>query len=217
LYHKETEMTLSTVDIKKAVIRSQHCQRNFDLSKKIPDGDLDILVHAATNCPSKQNIAFYKLHVITDRDTIEAVHDLATGTHTYDADGNMIESTNSQTLANAIFVFEQLEVDTLSEKSRKLWEHKDEADMIVFERDRATAIGIASGYVNLTAAMLGYSTGCCQCFKTMEIKELLGLENKPAMIQGIGFKDPTRNRRLHEKTGFIFPTRKKEDITVTRK
>lgn len=210
-------MELSTVDIKKAVLRSQHCQRNFDLSKQIPAEDLELMVHAATNCPSKQNIAFYKLHVITDRETIEAVHELTTGTHTYDENGNMVESTNSQTLANAIFVFEQLEVDTLSEKSRAKWEDKDEADLEVFKRDRATAIGIASGYVNLTAAMLGYSTGCCQCFETMNIKELLGLENKPAMIQGIGYKDPTRNRRLHEKTGYMFPTRTKEEIQVTRR
>ena len=51
-------MELSTVDIKKAVIRSQHCQRNFDLTKSIPENDLELLIHAATNCPSKQNIAF---------------------------------------------------------------------------------------------------------------------------------------------------------------
>ena len=210
-------MELSTVDIKKAVIRSQHCQRNFDLTKSIPESDLELLIHAATNCPSKQNIAFYRLHVITDRDTIEQVHDLTTGTHTYDEAGNQIPSTNSQTLANAIFVFEQLEIDTLSEKSRARWNDKDEADVEVFNRDRATAIGIASGYINLTAAILGYSTGCCQCFKTMKIKELLGLENKPAMIQGVGFKDPNRNRRLHEKTGLMFKTNKKEEISVFRK
>jgi hypothetical protein len=64
--------------------------------------------------------------------------------------------------------------------------------------------------------MLGYSTGCCQCFLTNDIKELLGLKNRPAMIQGIGFKDADRNRRAHEKNGLMFPTRKKEEIQVTR-
>lgn len=208
-------MDLSTIDIKKAVIRSQHCQRNFDLSKEIPQEDLEILVHAATNCPSKQNIAFYRLHVLTDRNVIEAVHALTTGTHTYDEEGNQIESTNSQTLANVVFVFEGLEIPTLSEKSRARWEDKDEADLAVFKRDQATAIGIASGYVNLTASMLGYNTGCCQCFETENIQNLLGLENRPAMIQGIGYSDPSRNRRLHEKTGLMFPTNKKEEIEVS--
>ena len=81
------KMDLTTPDIKKAVLRSQHCQRNFDLESSIPDADIETLIHAATNCPSKQNIAFYKLHVLTDRDTIEQVHDLATGTHVYGEDG----------------------------------------------------------------------------------------------------------------------------------
>ena len=207
----------TTVDIKKAVIRSQHCQRNFDLSRQIPEEDLKLLVHSATNCPSKQNIAFYKLHVITDRKIIEDVHELTTGTHTYDEEGNMVPSTNSQTLANAIFVFEQLELDTISEKAQSRWKDKDFGEIKVFERDRATAIGIASGYINLTAAMLGYSTGCCQCFKTAKIQEYLGLENKPAMIQGVGYKDPSRNRRLHEKTGYVFPINVKEEISVTRR
>ena len=39
----------------------------------------------------------------------------------------------------------------------------------------------------------------------------------PEMIQGIGFKDESRNRREHEKNGLVFPTRKKEAIEVTRR
>ena len=84
-------MELTTVDIKKAVIRSQHCQRNFDLEQNIPEADIETLIHAATNCPSKQNMAFYKLHVVTDRSLIEQVHALATGTHTYDEDNKQIK------------------------------------------------------------------------------------------------------------------------------
>ena len=209
-------MITTHLDIKKAIIRSQHCQRNFDLTKTIPESDVDMLAYAATNCPSKQNIAFYNLHIISDRDTIEKIHELAPGTHAYDADGNMIATTNSQVLANVIFVYEQLELEDLTERGFNKWADADEADIEVFNRDRATAIGIASGYVNLTASMLGYSTGCCQCFLTNDIKELLGLKNRPAMIQGIGFKDADRNRRAHEKNGLMFPTRKKEEIQVTR-
>jgi nitroreductase len=209
-------MITTHLDIKKAIIRSQHCQRNFDLTKTIPEADVDMLAYAATNCPSKQNIAFYNLHIISDRDLIEKIHELAPGTHAYDEDGNMIATTNSQVLANVIFVYEQLELEDLTERGFNKWADADEADIEVFNRDRATAIGIASGYVNLTASMLGYNTGCCQCFLTNDIKELLGLKNRPAMIQGIGFRDAERNRRLHEKNGLMFPTRKKEEIQVTR-
>ena len=61
-------------DVKKAIIKSQHCQRNFDLSQTMPEEDIDLLVHAVTNCPSKQNIAYYKVHVITDSNDIRAIH-----------------------------------------------------------------------------------------------------------------------------------------------
>lgn len=210
-------MQPSYIDIKKAVVRSQHCQRNFDLSKEIPTEDLDLLVYAATNCPSKQNIAFYQLHVITDRDLIETIHPHTWGTHAYNSDGEMVATTNSQTLANAIFVYELVELEDLSESARAKWTESDEAEYAIFLRDRAVAIGIASGYVNLTAAMLGYSTGCCQCFDVSTVKDLLGLKRLPEMIQGIGFKDETRNRREHEKNGLVFPTRKKEAIQVTRR
>jgi len=201
-------------DIEKAVIRSQHCQRNFDLSKEVPHEDIEILVHAATNCPSKQNIAFYRLHVITDRQKIERLHELSPGTHAVDQNGIMIPTTNSQVLANVLFLYEELSLHNLTDNGHNKWMIADESDLETFKRDRDTAIGIASGYVNLTASILGYSTGCCQCFLKDKIRDYLGLENGPAMIQGIGFKNETKNRRLHDKNGLMFPTRKKEPIEI---
>ena len=51
---------------------------------------------------------------------------------------------------------------------------------------------------------------------SLVIRDVLGLKNRPAMLQGVGIKDSTRNRRLHHETGFMFPTNKKEDIAVNR-
>ena len=56
----------SIADLKKIIHKSQHCQRNWDLSKEIPQEDMDIMLEAITQCPSKQNKAFYKVHFITD-------------------------------------------------------------------------------------------------------------------------------------------------------
>lgn len=205
-------MLIDHSDIKKAIIRSQHCQRNFDLSKQIPEDDVEILIYAATNCPSKQNVAFYNLHVISDRNLIENIHKLATGAGAYDENGNMIITTNSQVLANMLFVFEQIDFSDLEKDMQDEFDNKDE-----FKRDRDTAIGIASGYVNLTASILGYTTGCCQCFQVDKIKKLLNLKNKPAMIQGIGFKDLNRNRRIHHENGLVFPTKIKQPIKIMYK
>ena len=91
--------------IEKAVIRSQHCQRNWDLSKQIPQEDLDLIEHAVTNCPSKQNVAYYKVHMITDRQLIENIHSHTKGFTTFKK-GVVDAETNSQTLANLLIVFE---------------------------------------------------------------------------------------------------------------
>ena len=62
-------------NIRKSVIRSQHCQRNWDLDRPVPQADIDLMIHAATQCPSKQNNAFYSLGVVQDRNIIEQIHE----------------------------------------------------------------------------------------------------------------------------------------------
>jgi nitroreductase len=215
-------MELTHKDIKDAVIRSQHCQRNWNLSKSIPDDDMDLLIHAVTNCPSKQNIAYYDVFVITDREIIERIHDETDGFIT----GPASTTTNSQVLANILFAFVPLYNDNLKVR---LGEHRNtqldsfknnsttEKDKAKLDRDRYTAIGIASGYLNLTASILGYSTGCCACFDPEKIKEIIGAENHVELLMGVGWKDETKNRRIHHKNNYIFPTKKKQIINVIKK
>ena len=203
-------------DIMKAVIRSQHCQRNFDLSKQMPQEDLELLVQAATNCPSKQNISFYDLHVLTDPELIAKIHVLSTGvTADNIVTGQHVPTTNSQTLANVLFVYVRKELDEITPKAFEKWSNADESELKVFERDVNTAMGISSGYVNFIASMLGYATGCCQCFQKDEIGKLMGLKRGPDLLMGIGFNDDSKNRRVHATDSeLVFPTRTKEKIEV---
>lgn len=204
-------------DIMKAVLRSQHCQRNFDLSKTIPDEDLDLMISAATNCPSKQNISFYDLYVIKDQETISKIHQLSTGVtaHNTITGERDIPTTNSQTLANVLFVYIHKDLDDITPSAFEKWSRADEAELKVFERDVNTAIGISAGYVNFAASLLGYATGCCQCFQKEEIRKLLGLKKGPDLLMGIGYSDEARNRRVHAtQPELMFPTRAKEDIAV---
>jgi nitroreductase len=213
---------MNKVEIKKAVIRSQHCQRNWDLSKEIPQDDLDLIVHAATQCPSKQNIAFYKVHFITNRELIEKIHSKTAGFTNYKT-GEL--ETNSQTLANLLIAFE--EEDYFSRhKSDSVFRNDEmltldatgkltETQLESLKRDLHMAIGIAAGYVNLTSSMLGYGTGCCACFNASEISEIIGVKNPIKLLMGVGFKDESRPRREHHsKPEFIFPTKKKQEISV---
>jgi hypothetical protein len=209
-------------DIKKAIIRSQHCQRNFDLTQSIPQEDMDLLMYAATQCPSKQNIAFYKVHFITNREIIENVYSHTDGFLTSKSPTGSV--TNSQVLANLLIAFEEYDFTktftTINSnlQASELLEKGDEASSEAkktIERDKNIALGIAAGYLNLTASLLGYSTGCCNCFGEDTAKAALGFTNKPILLMGIGFKDSKLNRRVHHMDhNFIFPTKSKQTIPL---
>ena len=46
--------------IQKAVIRSQHCQRNWDLSKEIPEADLNLFNMLLHNVQVNRTLHFIK-------------------------------------------------------------------------------------------------------------------------------------------------------------
>jgi nitroreductase len=203
-------------DMKKVIHKSQHCQRNWDLTKEIPQEHLDTMLEAVTQCPSKQNKAFYKVHFITNRDIIEKAHAKTVGFGNYltinENTAKFEPQTNSQVLANLLVVFEKYEGDKIPQHPNPELEFDTK---FAENRDRDTAVGIAAGYLNLTGSLLGYSTGCCGCFKTDEMKEVLGLENEPLLLMGVGHPDPSRNRRIHHADpSFKFPTIKKSPIPV---
>jgi nitroreductase len=202
-------MELTESSIKKAVIRSQHCQRNWNLEKEIPQEDLQTMVHAITNCPSKQNAAFYNVYTITDRDTIERIHEKTEGFYHRDEE-KMVS--NSQTLANVLFVF-----TNNTEKSNRLNKKRDsygdnEASV---GRDLHMATGIAAGYLNLTSSLMGYNTGCCACFEGDEIQEILNTKDEIVLLMGVGHKGDIPRRIHHADNSLTFPAIPKEDIAVT--
>jgi len=209
------------VEIKKAIIKSQHCQRNWDLNQEIPEDDLGLIIHAATQCPSKQNVAFYRAHFLQDRELIEQVHELTRHKSRHPL---YQTETNSQIMANLVIVFEEnnfipsLKTDIYrNEETQAINNNQATTGQYdVLTRDKHMAVGIAAGYVNLTASILGYSTGCCACFDDHGIREVLGLDGEVLLLMGVGFKDHTRNRRLHHTLpNFVFSTKVKQPIQYT--
>jgi nitroreductase len=205
--------------LNKTIHKTQHVQRNFDLSKEIPEEDRLVIEEAATQCPSKQNVAFYDVLSITDRDVIESIHEATEGFVKYDEDsGESKTLTNSQTLANMLLVF--LERKTEHDEHRvdlgTKTGYNDSALGGNFETDMHMAVGIAAGYVNMTAGVLGYGTGCCRCIDKNEVKKILATNQDPVLMMGIGYADESRNRREHHVSGEVFPTIKKEEIYLER-
>lgn len=216
-------MTIEYNEIKRAIGRSQHCQRNWDLSRKIPQEDLDLFIEAVTECPSKQNIAFYNAHFVTNREIIERVHDFTDGfTASYDPP---VTTTNTQVLANLLVVFEEAELctekrsDHVRNQQTKAYVESggdpSEETAALLDRDKCMAVGVAAGYLNLAGSLLGYSTGCCACFDPAGVKAVLNLERNPLLLMGIGFKNPNLSRRIHHvNQTFLFPTKLKQPIKI---
>jgi len=193
--------------IRESIHESQKCQRNWDLDQEISDEDEKLIIEAAQNAPSKQNLNYYKLRVIKNRSVIEDIHSKTKGfgpiysdydpdkpeTGKYNGSDEGEFYTNSQTMANVLLAFCKDTPDFEREKNDD------------FKQDRDMAIGIAAGYVNLVATQLGYATGCCKCFD--DTIDLYG--DKPILLMGVGLPDKTKNRRQHHSEDFTFPTLKK--------
>lgn len=199
-------------DIKKSIIRSQHCQRNWDLTKEVPQADFDLMVHSVTQCPSKQNAAFYNVFAITDRDVIEKIHAETAGFVFKSGPNTQQVATNPQTLANVLFVF-TANIENSKRLQTKIKDRDDIPEEVL--RDMYTNVGVAAGYLNLTSTMLGYSTGCCQCFNPEAINELLGSNDQILLMMGVGWKGEKPRRTHHADDSIVFPTFTKEEINLT--
>ena len=192
------------------------------------------MLHSITESPSKQNVAYYKVHLIHNPSIIDALYECTKGfTYLNTVTDKWETEGNAQVLANMMVVFEKLPLDKkLNDNEPKgytppngyrnsqLYElgttgKLSEGPAKDLENDQVTAIGIAAGYLNLTAAILGYRTGCCACFLPDMVKETLNLEGEPALLMGVGFKQEGVNRRKHPtRDDFMFYSMKKQPIPV---
>ena len=98
----------------------------------------------------------------------------------------------------------------LSARTDKDERVKDARDELLEDFDLSyfigSSIGIAAGYLNLTAHLLGYKTGFCGGFKLNKIEKILNTKNSKLII-GIGYPDKTKDRREHHlDPSYIFPT-----------
>ena len=203
--------------LERTIAKSQQCNRNWDLSKQIPEEDIKTLEQSVTQCSSKQNRVFYKVLYTQDRDKIERIHD-ATNGFTYglqkDEDDNYLTTTNPQVLANTLFVLAKDRDESMIARTAEENDFGIEDGKTQMDEDRS--IGIAAGYLTLTANLLGYESGCCQCFNEAKVKDILGLDEDVFLLMGIGYGDKTRERKEHHNDpSFIFPSFNK-NIKVQR-
>ena len=194
--------------LEKSITASQRCQRNWNLDKKVPEEDIKTMKISVTECSSKQNRVFYKAIFIHDREKIEAIHN-ATDGFVYNLETGA-STTNPQTLANVVVAF--VEDRDPSESTRTTEEYNNGRIKGELKQDADIALGVGSGYLTLTANLLGYKTGCCQCFDRKVVGEILGNE-KPLLLMGVGFPGKNKSRLEHHKNpDFRFPSFSKNVI-----
>ena len=205
--------------LQNAVSKSQKCQRNWDTEVSIPKEDLETLKHAVTQCPSKQNIAHYKVSFITDRDLIQDIFKSTKGFYTKE---DLSEAEyNSQVLANLLVVFEDHNVENARAPEYKAFHSasdtpEDQQNLV--ERDQWMSVGIASGMLALTANMLGYRTGYCACFNVEEVVKKLNPNSNsssmPLLMLGIGVPKKGYLRIYNQDNTYAYPTFTKQEIPI---
>jgi nitroreductase len=193
--------------LKDAINIVQRAQRNYNLSKSIPQEDLDLLIYAAKNSPSKQNETHFSLHIFTDEYIIKQIYD-CTKKFTLGIDETLEEGKgeqwlyenrsvkNSQIYANVLFVY--IEEEGKARGATHLaGQHGEEFGNKVFSEQKNFSMGISVGELILTAGLLGYKTGICSAMDEEPIQEILKTNKTPKLLVGIGFENEGVDRRLH--------------------
>jgi len=209
----EVKKSWTNSSLVKAIHRSQHTQRNFNRDKEIPIEDIKTIITAATQCPSKHNLAFYDLHIIQNRNVIDEIYKTTTNMYMTKEEqiARELETlSNPQVLANLVLVFTKSDFKNSNHQF-----HKNLRDLIkstsshvndreILKTDMNQAVGIAAGYVNIIATLLGYETGYCRCVMDKQrLLSILEIDKKVPIIllMGIGFKNDGINRRSHPLKG----------------
>ena len=233
-----SRITLDDQSLTDLLWNSQRCQRNWDLTKEIPESDQNLLLHAIKSAPSKQNEKHFKVFVISNYDARKKIYD-CTKNFAHDADGESLcyypdgtinYKNQSQLMGNLLFVFcrdkndiyrasesysggEFVEEDKNVLQSGLLDLSTPEKKRRVQDKYNAIglhAIGISIGYLLVTAHMLGYKTGCSSGFAPGAVMEVTGNDH-PEVVVAVGYGDHTRDRKEeHFDRTRLFPSFDKE-------
>ena len=200
-------------EIKQAVAVTNKAQRNYNLTKFIPQEDLDTLIYAAVNSPSKQNETHYSLHVYTDETIIKQIYshtkkftmirDKQDQDESFKVEDDVFiqndakSVTNSQIYANALFVYVAEQGDTRGSQHKAAKENPNSTAAKVYNEQVAYSIGISVGELILSAGLLGYTTGICSALDTRPIRDILGIKQNPKLLVGVGIPNSQLDRTQH--------------------
>ena len=188
---------ISNKNLEQIIEKSSYCQRKWDLSKQVKQEDIETMKVAVSKCPSKQNRIFFKVLYTQNRSIIEKIHEQTDG-FTIDFEAKST-TTNPQVLANILFIFVRHNEDKEGVRTIEEWDNGNVLGLGRTYQDEERSIGVTSGYLAMTANILGYRTGYCQCLDNTKIKEVLKIDNEILLLMGVGYENTNKSRLEHHK------------------
>lgn len=192
------------MDVVKIHEVSRTCQRNWDLTKTIPNDHLDMFEYIVENPASKQGYQYYDAIFSTNREINEKIYNFAITEEDITAD--TIVRGNPQMLAHLVILWiydldelfksKQLKSGNLNFSDKKKSSFTDTAHIIM---------GINAGNLSNMAATLGYKTAFCRCFQDSSLEQrqeflselgIINSEKKDIILGlGIGINDHNKDNR----------------------
>lgn len=148
----------------------QHCQRNWDLSKKIDPETIDWLMTVGYSTPTKQNLDTFEVVCIKDRSIIQQFSKAATNPD-YNSDllSNNLKTQmkrgrnqNPQTDSNLLFLFFH-KPDERTSDIRQSREGGNPEEKIKYKHNTGFEMGLSASAIGIAANSIGMRSGFCRC------------------------------------------------------
>ena len=165
------------------------CQRNW-IDEQIDDFDLQTIVNACMNMPTKQNVTMYELMVVQKEENIDFLYEHSTVPEHDKTDNDRWR--NAQMLPPTVLLWYG------SSKNKNVISEGDFSQGVInystthMDNIKLNA-GISMGAAALTATQLGYHTGFNCCFNTNESIIEFGQRTNPdieSFICALGIGKP---------------------------
>jgi nitroreductase len=161
---------MEKIDFLNIVNSFQHCQRNWDLSKKVDTETIDWLMTVGYSTPTKQNLDKFEIVCISDRATIKEFSKAATNPpYLVDALSDTLRKQmangrvqNPQIDANLLFLF-FLKPEERTSNLRIEREGGSSDDNVYWRVCTNLEIGLAASAIGIAANSIGMKSGFSRC------------------------------------------------------
>lgn len=188
---------MSFEDEKKVIDTIRQCQRNWDLSKEIPDEHIQHWKYIASHSPSKQDEGYFNVRIIKNKELISVLKQHTWG-QTVKVGSLKGVARNPQMGASVYILFS--EKISITPREIDLAGNYIADEDIVKIKNASVAAGIAGGLIAQSAVSLGYKVGFNTNHSEPEIwhSKLRILASKEKLLFGIGIGFPQEDKPRNE-------------------